>query len=92
MEDSLKQKDDELNNVLDGERSRASAANMEKKEWSDLKMNLENQLADAQNLNESLKSELDRVRSTQAQQANTERELRAQLESGKRGRVKGNGW
>ena len=80
MEDSLKQKDDELNNVLDGERSRASAANMEKKEWSDLKMNLENQLADAQNLNESLKSELDRVRSTQAQQANTERELRAQLE------------
>jgi hypothetical protein len=79
MEDSLKQKDDELNNVLDGERSRASAANMEKKEWSDLKMNLENQLADAQNLNESLKSELDHVRSTQAQQANTERELRAQL-------------
>jgi hypothetical protein len=80
MEDSLKQKDDELNNVLDGERGRASAANMERQEWSDLKMNLENQLADAQNLNESLKSELDRVRSTQAQQANTERELRAQFE------------
>jgi myosin heavy subunit len=80
MEDSLKQKDDELNSVLDGERSRATAANMEKKEWSDLRINLENQLADAQNLNESLQSELDRVRSTQAQQANTERELRAQIE------------
>jgi myosin heavy subunit len=80
MEDSLKQKDDELNSVLDGERSRATAANMEKKEWSDLRMDLENKLADAQNLNESLQSELDRVRSTQAQQTNTERELRAQLE------------
>jgi hypothetical protein len=80
MEDSLKQKDDELNSVLDGERSRATAANMEKKEWSDLRMGLENKLADAQNLNESLQSELDRVRSTQAQQTNTERELRAQLE------------
>jgi chromosome segregation ATPase len=80
MEDSLKQKDDELNSVLDGERSRATAANMEKKEWSDLRMNLENQLADAQNLNESLQSELDRIRSTQSQQANTERELRAQIE------------
>jgi hypothetical protein len=80
MEDSLKQKDDELNSVLDGERSRATAANMEKKEWSDLRMDLENKLADAQNLNESLQSELNRVRSTQAQQANTERELRAQIE------------
>jgi hypothetical protein len=80
MEDSLKQKDDELNSILDGERSRATAANMEKKEWSDLRIDLENRLADAQNLSESLQSELDRVRSTQAQQANTERELRAQIE------------
>jgi len=77
MEDNLKQKDDELNNVLDGERSRATAANMEKKEWSALRMDLENKLADAQNLNESLQSELDRIR---ASQANTERELRAQIE------------
>ncbi|KAH7391381.1 hypothetical protein BKA64DRAFT_710285 [Cadophora sp. MPI-SDFR-AT-0126] len=77
MEDTLKQKDDELNNVLDGERSRATALNVEKKEFSDLKMNLESKLADAQNLNESLQSELDRVR---ASQANTERELRSQIE------------
>ena len=77
MEDSLKQKDDELNSVLDGERTRATASNMEKKEWSDLRLNLENKLADAQNLNESLQSELDRVRGSQS---NTERELRAQID------------
>ena len=77
MEDNLKQKDDELNSVLDAQRSRVTAANMEKKEWSDLRVNLENKLADAQNLNDSLQSELERVR---ASQANTERELRAQIE------------
>ena len=77
MEDSLKQKDDELNNVLDAERSRATAANREKKELSDLRMELENKLAEAQNLNQSLQSELDRVRISQA---NTERDLREQIE------------
>ena len=77
MEDNLKQKDDELNTVLDGERNRATAANMEKKEWSDLRLDLESKLADAQSLNESLQSELDRVRTSQA---NSERELRVQLE------------
>ncbi|KAH8679931.1 hypothetical protein BGZ60DRAFT_525130 [Tricladium varicosporioides] len=77
MEDNLKQKDDELQSALDGERSRATAANMEKKEWADLRLSLENKLADAQNLNDSLQSELERVR---ADQANTERELRAELE------------
>lgn len=77
MEDNLKQKDDELNSVLDNERNRATAANMEKKEWSDLRLELESKLADAQNLNDSLQSELDRVRSSQA---NSERDLRAQIE------------
>ena len=77
MEDTLKQKDDQLNNVLDGERNRATAANMEKKEWQDLRISLENKLAEAQNLNDSLQSELDRVRSSQN---STERDLRSQLE------------
>lgn len=77
MEDSVKQKDDELSSVLDAERTRATAANVEKKEWSDLRLNLESKLADAQNLNESLQSELDRIRTSQS---NTERELRAQIE------------
>lgn len=77
MEDNLKQKDDELNGALDNERNRATAANMERQEWSDLRLKLESKLADAQNLNESLQSELERVRSSQA---NSERDLRAQLE------------
>lgn len=77
MEDNLKQKDDELNSALDNERNRATAANMERKEWSDLRLKLESKLADAQNLNESLQSELERVRSSQA---NSERDLRAQIE------------
>jgi hypothetical protein len=77
MEDNLKQKDDELTSALDRERNRATAANMEKEEWSNMRMDLENKLADAQNLTESLQSELDRVR---ASQTNTERALRAQIE------------
>jgi hypothetical protein len=77
MEDNLKQKTDELTSALDNERIQESAAAAEKKELSDLKLNLESKLADAQSLNESLQSELDRLR---ASQANTERELHAQIE------------
>lgn len=77
MEDNLKQKDDELNNILDQERTRASAANIEKQEWDDLRRNLEAKVADAQNLNNSLQSELDRLRSSQA---TTERDLRSQID------------
>jgi hypothetical protein len=72
MEDNVKQKDDELASVLD----RSAAASTEKSQWADLRKNLENKVADAQNVNESLQSELDQVR---ADQANTERELRTEL-------------
>ncbi|TVY94244.1 Protein SPA2 [Lachnellula willkommii] len=72
MEDNLKAKDDELASVLD----QSASANAEKSEWLDLRKNLESQVADAQNLNESLQSEIERVR---ADQANTERELRTEL-------------
>lgn len=77
MEDNLKLKDDELNSFLDGERGRATAADVEKKEFSDLRRDLENKLSDAQNLNDSLQAELDRLQSTQA---SNERDLRTQLE------------
>lgn len=70
MEDTLKQKDDQLASALDGERNRSG-------EWSDLRSNLESKLADAQSLNESLQSELERVR---AEQASSERELRTEIE------------
>ncbi|KAF7561838.1 hypothetical protein G7046_g2312 [Stylonectria norvegica] len=62
MEDAMKKKEDEMKSVLDGERSRALAANTEKKEWADLRLSLENKLAEAQSLNDSMKYELERMR------------------------------
>ncbi|PKS09890.1 hypothetical protein jhhlp_004513 [Lomentospora prolificans] len=76
MEDTMKKKEDEMNRILDDNRSRASAANMEKKEWDDLRVNLENKLAEAQDLNESLRDEIERMRSDHASET---RELRNQL-------------
>ncbi|CCF46718.1 hypothetical protein CH063_03934 [Colletotrichum higginsianum] len=77
MEDAMKKKDDELNSVLDGERSRSTAANMEKKEFADLRLDLENKVAEAQDLNASLKQELDRMRDEHANEA---RQLREQVD------------
>ncbi|EEY17683.1 SpaA [Verticillium alfalfae VaMs.102] len=76
MEEAVKRKDDELAGVLDGERSRASANNMEKQEWTDLRTNLENQLADAQGLNDSLRQELDRAQGDQVHARNDYDRLR----------------
>ncbi|KAL3422168.1 protein SPA2 [Phlyctema vagabunda] len=84
MEDALKQKDDELTNVMDDDRKRSMALNLEKKEWQDKKTSLENAVADVQNLNDTLQSDLDSAQSdldrARAAQANIERELRAQIE------------
>lgn len=84
MEDTLKQKEDELKNALDGERNKASTASSDKQGWDDLKLELENKLADAQTLTESLKSELDRVRASQSdtemEHTSVERNLRAQID------------
>ncbi|KAM0440868.1 hypothetical protein ACHAPT_000170 [Fusarium lateritium] len=62
MEGAMKKKEEEMNMALDQERSRATANSLEKQEWSDLRLNLENKLAEAQNLNDSMKQELQRVR------------------------------
>ncbi|KAJ9151900.1 Protein SPA2 [Pleurostoma richardsiae] len=77
MEDLMKKKDDEMNNILDGERSRATAVNLEKKEWGDIRLDLENKLAEAQNLNDALRQELDRIRDDHAGET---RQLREQME------------
>jgi hypothetical protein len=77
MEVSLRKKDEELNSVVDGERSRASAANVEKKEFEDLRRNLENKLADAQSLNDSLQEELKKLR---MDHSNAERDMRDQID------------
>lgn len=70
MEDTMKKKDDEMKAALDGERSRAAAAaSLEKQEWSNVRLDLESKLAEAQDLNASMKQELDRVRASQAMEA-----------------------
>ncbi len=46
----MKRKDDTMNDMMDKERSRLTAANLEKKEWDDARVGLEDQLADAQTL------------------------------------------
>ncbi|KAL8656432.1 MAG: hypothetical protein Q9226_002670 [Calogaya cf. arnoldii] len=58
-------------------------------EWANLKINLESKLADAQNLNKNLHTELERVKSNQTA---TERQLRSELESNKRGDSSENEW
>ncbi|KAF7856976.1 hypothetical protein EAF04_009736 [Stromatinia cepivora] len=77
MEDDLKRKDDELNILMDQQRGRDAAVDTDKKEWDEVRMDLENKLADAQNLNDTLQSELDRVRESQA---SLDRELTSQIE------------
>ncbi|KAK4237049.1 hypothetical protein C8A03DRAFT_35044 [Achaetomium macrosporum] len=77
LEDTLKKKDDELNRVLDGERSRAAAADSEKKEWDDARAKLEDKLAEAQELNDSLQRELDRIRGEHETET---RQLREEIE------------
>ncbi|PHH73818.1 hypothetical protein CDD82_5254 [Ophiocordyceps australis] len=62
MEDLMRKKDDEMNSVLDGERTRTTAMNLEKQEWANARVKLETQLAEAQSLNKSLEQELDRMR------------------------------
>ncbi|KAK6612281.1 hypothetical protein H4I96_01494 [Botrytis cinerea] len=77
MEDDLKRKDDELNIVMDQQRGRDASADADRKEWEDLRIDLENRLADAQNLNDTLQSEIDQARDSQA---NSDRELKSQIE------------
>ncbi|KAI9863217.1 MAG: component of the polarisome [Pleopsidium flavum] len=77
VEGRLRQKDSELSKLQDGERDRGSATNLERKEWSDLRSDLESKLVDAHNLNTSLHTELDKVRS---EHSNAERDLRSRMD------------
>ncbi|XP_044715357.1 spa2-like domain (SHD) of GIT [Hirsutella rhossiliensis] len=74
-QDTMKKRQEEMSSVLDGERSRATAVNLEKQEWADIRLNLENKLAEAQNLNKTMKQQLDRSSSRGARSANASSEL-----------------
>jgi hypothetical protein len=89
---TLQDKDGEIVRLKDEERNRdsvsvgrcrtsARADNQqntasERAEWDDLRYSLEQKLEDAENLNSSLRSEIEKMR---AENANTERDLRAQI-------------
>lgn len=77
LKETLRRKDEELDGKDQRVRSIESSAATEKKELQDLRLKLEDQLADAQHLNTQLQSELDRLRSDHA---DTEHSLRHQLE------------
>ncbi|ERS99242.1 hypothetical protein HMPREF1624_04440 [Sporothrix schenckii ATCC 58251] len=77
MESDMKKNKVEMDAVLDAERTRASASNVEKQEWSNARRDLENQLADSASLAESLQQDMDRMRNDHAAE---ERQLRAQID------------
>lgn len=66
-----------MNGVLNEERSRSNAADAEKQELSSMRLNLESKLTEAQNLNDALREELDRLRD---EHANEIRQLREDVE------------
>lgn len=78
MEDLMRKKDDEMNDVLEGERSRSTANSAEKQQWQDMRLDLENKLAEAQNLNDALREQLDRLRD---EHANEVRRFQEDLEN-----------
>lgn len=77
MDADTKRKKEEMDSVLDAERARASASNVEKQEWSNQRRDLENQLADSANLAETLQQDMDQMRSDHSAE---ERQLRAQID------------
>ncbi|KAI0096641.1 hypothetical protein GGR51DRAFT_553440 [Nemania sp. FL0031] len=77
METEIKKRDEELIVMRDGERSRATASNIEKKEWDDARMSLESKIADAESLNATMRDELERLRDEHAAES---RALREEIE------------
>ncbi|CAI7649640.1 unnamed protein product [Penicillium pancosmium] len=75
LEELVRTKDEELARSSDAGQS--SVSHHEREEWEDLRNDLENKVSQAENLNNSLQLELNRVRE---EQESVERELRNQLE------------
>ncbi|KAL9079419.1 MAG: hypothetical protein Q9157_001718, partial [Trypethelium eluteriae] len=77
LEAQLREKDAEMQKLRSSHSEKEDAAGAERAEWDEMRGDLERKLADAQTLNESIQSELERFRTDST---NTERELRVQLE------------
>ena len=72
----LSLKDDEIAKMKESEQNLAA-----QEDWQEVRQKLEAQLEDAQMLNQSMKDQLDRIHTDQA---NVERDLRSQLDQAKR--------
>ena len=73
----MKKRDEEIATLRDNERSRITTSNLKKKEWDDLRADLEAKVADARGLNMSMQEELERLRDEHAAET---RALREELE------------
>lgn len=76
LEESLRNKDAELQKAKEADSMRDSNTASERAEWDDLRYSLEEKVEKAENLNTSLRSEIDRMR---IENADSERSLRAQI-------------
>ncbi|KAI9821120.1 MAG: component of the polarisome [Pycnora praestabilis] len=77
LEARMREKDEQLSTSEQSEQLWGKKSDLERKKWSELESDLSNKLAEAQNINDSLKSELDRL---QTSSSDTERKLRTQLD------------
>ncbi len=84
LEINLSLKDEEIRRLQDVEQNRSTES-----DWVDVKQDLEKRLEDAEMLNHSMKDQLDR---THTDQANVERDLRSQLDKAKRSQAGDGGW
>ncbi|KAI4704202.1 hypothetical protein J4E81_001267 [Alternaria sp. BMP 2799] len=77
LETTIRNKDDELQQLQDTDKTRDGASASERAEWDQLRNSLEQKVQQAENLNSSLRSEIDRLRN---ENEDVESSLRAQIE------------
>ncbi|KAH7110353.1 hypothetical protein B0J11DRAFT_586257 [Dendryphion nanum] len=76
LEGTLRDKDGEIERLQDSEKKRINASKSERAEWDELRFSLEEKIEQAEGLNTSLRSEIDRIR---AENSEADRKLRAQI-------------
>ena len=76
LETTLRSKDAEFQRLQDMDRDKEGEKSSERAEWDELRYSLERKIEEAEELNSSLRSEIDKLRTDKA---NTEQDLRAQL-------------
>ncbi|KAF2186643.1 cell polarity protein-like protein [Zopfia rhizophila CBS 207.26] len=76
LEGTLQSKNGEIQRLQDADRNKDTTAASERAEWDDLRYSLERKVEEAQNLNSSLRSEIEKIRT---ENSDNERDLRAQI-------------